>query len=134
MVNVGISYLRADLYLVLYGLVILMAFLVNPFLFFYYEEKQEEELEGQSRIASVGCENGFSFSAFELAVRLANTLRCSMDSGLSDLSGHSDLTRVCRAYRFLSHYVRLRISASSFRNWRRYQQIIPPANGIVSST
>jgi hypothetical protein len=29
--------------LVLYGLVIAMAFIVNPFLFFYYEEKQEEE-------------------------------------------------------------------------------------------
>jgi len=28
--------------LVLYGLVIAMAFIVNPFLFFYYEEKQEE--------------------------------------------------------------------------------------------
>ena len=30
--------------LVLYSLVILMAFLINPFLFFYSEEKQEEEL------------------------------------------------------------------------------------------
>lgn len=30
-------------YLVLYGLVILMAFLINPFLFFYYEEKEDEE-------------------------------------------------------------------------------------------
>ncbi|CAF1185646.1 unnamed protein product [Adineta steineri] len=30
-------------YYVLYGLVIFMAFLVNPFLFFYYEEKQETE-------------------------------------------------------------------------------------------
>ena len=29
--------------LVLYGLVIAMAFLVNPFLFFYYEEKEDEE-------------------------------------------------------------------------------------------
>jgi len=30
-------------FLVLYGLIIAMAFLVNPFLFFYYEEKEEED-------------------------------------------------------------------------------------------
>jgi hypothetical protein len=29
--------------LVLYGLIIAMAFLVNPFLFFYYEEKEDED-------------------------------------------------------------------------------------------
>jgi hypothetical protein len=28
--------------LVLYGLVIVLAFIVNPFLFFYYEEKEAE--------------------------------------------------------------------------------------------
>ncbi|CAF3262037.1 unnamed protein product [Rotaria socialis] len=39
-------------YYVLYGLVILMAFLINPFLFFYYEEKQEEEGQTAKRIHS----------------------------------------------------------------------------------
>ena len=29
--------------LVLYGLIIAMAFIVNPFLFFYYEEKEDED-------------------------------------------------------------------------------------------
>lgn len=29
-------------YYVLYGLIIVMAFLVNPFFFFYYEEKEED--------------------------------------------------------------------------------------------
>ena len=29
--------------LVLYGLISAMAFLINPFLFFYYEDKQEED-------------------------------------------------------------------------------------------
>ncbi|CAF0900460.1 unnamed protein product [Rotaria sordida] len=38
-------------YYVLYGLVILLAFLVNPFLFFYYEEKEEQE-ETSKRIRS----------------------------------------------------------------------------------
>ncbi|CAF2954395.1 unnamed protein product [Rotaria sp. Silwood2] len=38
-------------YYVLYGLVILMAFLVNPFLFFYYEEKEEQE-ETSKRVRS----------------------------------------------------------------------------------
>jgi hypothetical protein len=33
-------------HVVLYSLVIIMAFLVNPFLFFYYEEKREEKLLG----------------------------------------------------------------------------------------
>ncbi|CAF4891050.1 unnamed protein product [Rotaria sp. Silwood1] len=38
-------------YYVLYGLIILMAFLINPFLFFYYEEK-EEQIETSKRIRS----------------------------------------------------------------------------------
>ena len=38
-----INFIISLLFVVLYGLVIAMAFLVNPFLFFYYEEKQEEE-------------------------------------------------------------------------------------------
>ncbi len=36
------SILKPIFVLVLYGLIIAMAFLVNPFLFFYYEEKEEE--------------------------------------------------------------------------------------------
>jgi hypothetical protein len=32
-----------DFFVVLYGLIIAMAFLVNPFLFFYYEEKEDED-------------------------------------------------------------------------------------------
>lgn len=36
------SEMRNDCISVLYGLIILMAFLINPFLFFYYEEKQED--------------------------------------------------------------------------------------------
>jgi hypothetical protein len=31
-----------DFFVVLYSLIIAMAFLVNPFFFFYYEEKEEE--------------------------------------------------------------------------------------------
>jgi len=43
------SILKTILVLVLYGLIIVMAFLVNPFLFFFYEEK-EEEGEPTSRV------------------------------------------------------------------------------------
>ncbi|CAF1350922.1 unnamed protein product [Adineta ricciae] len=39
-------------YYVLYGLVIVLAFLVNPFLFFYYEEKQEAQIQEEQRLAT----------------------------------------------------------------------------------
>lgn len=47
--------------LVLYSLVILMAFLINPFLFFYYEEKQEEELISKVRDKNDGVERNLLF-------------------------------------------------------------------------
>ncbi|CAF1232164.1 unnamed protein product [Adineta steineri] len=37
-------------YYALYGLIIAMAFLINPFLFFYYEEKEEEDQTAAKRI------------------------------------------------------------------------------------
>jgi hypothetical protein len=54
-----LSLFSLNSFLVLYGLVIAMAFLINPFLFFYYEEKEEGE-----KISKV-CENKFHLNFFK---------------------------------------------------------------------
>ncbi|CAF0799568.1 unnamed protein product [Rotaria sordida] len=46
-------------YYVLYGLVLVMAFLVNPFLFFYYEEREEQEKISRRICAALKWTAGF---------------------------------------------------------------------------
>jgi len=59
-----------------------MAFLINPFLFFYYEEKEEGE-----KISKV-CENKIHLNFFKNKTFLFAENMCSieMDSGIIDFS------------------------------------------------
>lgn len=76
-----------------------MAFLVNPFLFFYYEEREEEEGK-VSRVRThwriIGCakDNPLSFSE--------NMCSLEMDSGIFYFSNYSDRPWVRRSFFFLS--------------------------------
>jgi hypothetical protein len=74
--------------LVLYGLVIFMAFLVNPFLFFYSEER-EEQGDKISRVS--GNKNNF---IFEKIFFVENMCSIKMDSWIFDISYYFDNTWV----------------------------------------
>ena len=76
-----------ELLLVLYGLIISMAFLVNPFLFFYYEEKEEGD-----KVSKVRGE--LEFIRNWALSGLAYLCRDQMDVWIRDFFDHTDHSRV----------------------------------------